>query len=105
MSPTLELTSSNFHVASQPRESRSKPLDSVHAWPSRRETGLEQDHPRELMRLRLWQCPALRWKSRSLPAPSAHAVADTVRRDGGVWPDQIQFDLVSPTGFEPVLPP
>ncbi len=28
------------------------------------------------MRLRLWQRPALRWKSRSPLAPSTHAVAD-----------------------------
>ena len=63
------------------RRSRSEPLDSAHAWPSGRETGLEQDHPTEPMRLRLWQRPALRWNCRSPPAPSTHAMADVAALD------------------------
>jgi hypothetical protein len=57
------------------------------------------------MRLRLWQRPALRWKSRSLPAPSTHALADVVPKDSMclTWSEAVV--LVSPTGFEPALPP
>jgi hypothetical protein len=81
ISPTIELASSNFQLASQRPEVQIGAAGfgaRLAQWPR---DSLEQDHPRGPMRLRLWQRPALRWNSRSPPAPSTHAVADVAHYD------------------------
>jgi hypothetical protein len=81
MSPTIQLASSNLHLASQ------RPKVQIGAagfgarlaqWPRDRPGARP---PEGTNAAEVWQRPALQWKSRSPPAPSTHAVADIAHQD------------------------
>ena len=80
--PRADCASSNFHLPGQRLEVQIAPLEPERAYPrGGREAGLDQAQGEDPKRLRRLQRPALRWQSRSPPAPSAPAVAAVAHKD------------------------
>ena len=88
MCPDAEFASSNLLWQAQRLEVQIRATGVGAGLPSGRPRNRPGAKPRENQAAEVRLCPALRWQSRSPPAPSAHAVADIVRRECEV------FDLV-----------